>query len=430
MSRLKFSIYGNCQVRPLSKILQCSTEFSLIYQEVFVAPLHLISQDEVDRFAKTIGNLDLFIHQPVSARLFQGTRLLGTERLLTCVRDSARVISFPVAYFTGYNPEAVYLRDKNGNAVVDGFCAYHDLNILKAYHHGMTWRECVSHIQKSAIYTSELLETNLADSLGRLRERERVTDVTISAFIEKNWREQRLFFNFNHCSNSLLLHEANQILHLLGLPTLDPAILTGRPEHLGDTRLFVYPHVRKYFALSFAEEPMQVSGRAFTLDDTIMAYFEYYSTRHELVRDNIDSYSRSSDATLSRIASYWTVPCCIRRWSGETSNPVQETLNNHSYGPEDKKWTLEAELQRKDAQIRDLMLRFNNLQFELDMIKSSTTWRVASRLRPIINRVLSTSYYCKLGLIGMRIILNEGWRSFFRRARFWLRNRGQPPYFK
>ena len=120
----------------------------------------------------------------------------------------------------------------------------------------------------------------------------------------------------------MLLHEANQILHLIGLPSLDPSILAGCYELLGDIRLFVYPDVRKHFALSFAEDGIQLGKRTFPLDYAIRAYFDYYSTHPELVQHNIDFYSRSSDATLSRIASSDLLPtnaskdlqAAARRW--------------------------------------------------------------------------------------------------------------------
>jgi hypothetical protein len=328
----------------------------------------LISAEEEKRFHEILSNLDLFMYQPVSAAYGGNSRNLGTEFLLTHLKDSSRAVSFPVAHFTGYNPETVHLLRKNGykDSLSDGFYNCHDLNILKAYHHGMSWQECLSYIQKSAIYTSEVLETNVADSLSRLRERERETDVKISDFIEKNWRKQHLFFTYNHCANSLLLHEANQILHLLGLPSLDPSI-PGSWELLGDIRLFVYPDVRKHFDLSFAEEVMRIFGRTFTLDHAVRAYFDYYSTHHELVQENIDFYSRSSDATLSWIASYWPVP-----------------------SPK-----LQSSLQEKDAQIRNLTpssegksRRINNLLSEFHTIRSSIAWTVARKLHTYINIVL------------------------------------------
>ena len=187
MSRLKFSVYGNCQVTPLRQILQSSTKFSQIYEYVYINPVHLISQNEEERLHENLRNLDLFIYQPVSATYGGNSRKLGTESLLTLLKDSSQAVSFPVAHFRGYNPEHIQLmrQDSHKDFLSDSFRNCHDLNILKAYHHGMSWRECVSYIQKSGIYTSELLETNLADSLSRLTERERKIDVKISDFIEK-----------------------------------------------------------------------------------------------------------------------------------------------------------------------------------------------------------------------------------------------------
>src|SRR4030043_375212 len=105
MSRLKFSIFGNCQAPPLRQILQSSTEFSQIYEYVLIKPVHLISQNEDQLVHETFRNLDLIIYQHVSAVYGGNSRDLGTESLLTQLKDSSRAVSFPVAYFTGYNPE-------------------------------------------------------------------------------------------------------------------------------------------------------------------------------------------------------------------------------------------------------------------------------------------------------------------------------------
>ena len=165
----------------------------------------------------------------------------------------------------------------------------------------------------------------------------------------------------------MLLHEANQILHLIGLPSLDPSILAGCYELLGDIRLFVYPDVRKHFALSFADEVMHIFSRTFTLDHAVREYFDYYSKYPELVQYNIDFHSRSSDATISRIASYWPMPY-----------PKLQS------GP-----------QEKDAQIRNLTLSseeksrsINNLLSEVYVIWSSITWRFARKLHIIMNILL------------------------------------------
>ena len=192
MSRLKFSVYGNCQNHPLSLILRCSTEFSSIYEELPIKSIHLLSPDEDEGVQETVRNLDLFIYQPVEANYRGNFRKLGTKFLLGYMKNDATAISIPVAYFTGYNPETIYLRDNNGGVVTGHFSDYHDLNILKAYHHGLDWQECISYIQMNEIYPLEFLKTILSNNLAELRKRESVIDIKVSDFIEKNWRQQRL----------------------------------------------------------------------------------------------------------------------------------------------------------------------------------------------------------------------------------------------
>jgi Polysaccharide biosynthesis enzyme WcbI len=412
MSRLKFAIYGNCQIGPLAEVLQHSVEFSQNYENVFVTPVNVISQDEEDRFAETIRGLDLFIHQHVLSGTLRGIRRFGTDRFLTRLKGGARAISFPSAYFTGYNPETIVWKDEKGDNLSDSFCNYHDLNVLNAYYHGLSSQECVSFMRETD-YGPEFLQANVADSLDRLRDRERQIDVRISAFIEENWRKERLFFGFNHPSNSLLVHEANQILDRIGLPRLDASLLTGRPQYMAENNdvLFVYPSIRRHFALALAGEEILIRGQVYTLEEAVQGYFEYYSAHPELAQYNVHRYENSSDATLSMIASRWSAPC-LGRWSVAGAS----TWSLHSQGDGARLKELMLRLEEKNRVIGDLQSRLDNLQsslgtlqskvddlqprlqalqskvlgveHELDTVTSSTTWRIAKRLHAVVDRAL------------------------------------------
>jgi hypothetical protein len=431
MSQLKYAVYGNCQIDPLIRILALSTEFSRIYENTPVTAVHRISQSEETQFAATVRNLDLLIHQPVAPAIYGSTRRLGTDHLVTWLKSGARAISFPSAHFTGYSPETIVWKDGNGNNVWDSFCNYHDLNILNAYYHGMSRRECISYVLEGVGYGPEFLEANVADSLDRLRQRERQIDVTISDFVDENWRRERLFFGFNHPSNSLVLHEANQILDMIGLPKLDPAALAGCPEYMAEKNdvLFIYPVVRKHFALGFAEEAIQVRGRTYTLDDAVRGYFDYYSTHPELVQQNIHRYENSSDATVYAIVSCWTT----------------RGLNRVAAAGASRK---DSKLEEQDVRIKDLLLRLeeknrvianlqsglehrtsrvDNSQREPDTMERDASAGVPGRLRPIVNRLLPAGtrrrYYGRLVSAGIRIIVNEGWGAFLAKTRAWVRAR-------
>ena len=68
--------------------------------------------------------------------------------------------------------------------------------------------------------------------------------------------------------------------------------------------------------------------------------------------------------------------------------------------------------------------RINYLESYIQDVHNGIMVQIMSRFRVIIDKLLRPGTkprnYYELGLTGMRVILNEGWRSFFRRAREWL----------
>ena len=85
-------------------------------------------------------------------------------------------------------------------------------------------------------------------------------------------------------------------------------------------------------------------------------------------------------------------------------------LNIHTKG-------LETSLRVKDSQLHQLQTS----------LQTSIVMQLLSKYRRVIEKLLRPStrrrYYYELGLTGIRVILNEGWRSFFKRAKDWLRFR-------
>jgi len=81
---------------------------------------------------------------------------------------------------------------------------------------------------------------------------------------------------------------------------------------------------------------------------------------------------------------------------------------------------LRNELQDRDSQ-------FKALEPQMQQIQHSIVMQILSKYQRVIKELLPPStrrgYYYELGLTGIMVILNEGWRSFFRKlkARFWLR---------
>ena len=89
---------------------------------------------------------------------------------------------------------------------------------------------------------------------------------------------------------------------------------------------------------------------------------------------------------------------------------------------------LEASLQEKAAQIHSLESQIHNLEYQIhsresqiQQIQQSIPMQIVNRYQRVIERLLRRGsrrrYYYELGLTGIRVILNEGWRSFWHKFR-------------
>ncbi len=100
--------------------------------------------------------------------------------------------------------------------------------------------------------------------------------------------------------------------------------------------------------------------------------------------------------------------------------------------------SLETNLQEKVAQINSLKYQIDSLKYQIDsleyqihsleyqmqQIQRSIPMQLVNRYQRVVERLLPRGtrrrYYYELGLTGIRVILNEGWKSFFRKVRLWL----------
>ncbi|MBM3165934.1 MAG: glycosyltransferase [Chloroflexi bacterium] len=95
---------------------------------------------------------------------------------------------------------------------------------------------------------------------------------------------------------------------------------------------------------------------------------------------------------------------------------------------------LNGALQTKDTQINELNgalqakdTQINELEAQMQQIQRGIIMQLVSRYQRVIGKLLRPGtrrrYYYELGLVGIRVILNQGWRSFFLKFGKWLRGR-------
>lgn len=283
----KAVIIANCQGAALVNILKRVPSFDEKYEIIQLPPIHLLTDKDEEKVVQSLNSADLFLYQPISESFGK----YSSDNLLKYLKEEAVAISFPVVYFTGYNPETIYLKDTQGKKATIGF-EYHDLNILSFFNQGFTVEETVKKIQKPEFYSVEFIEKNIKQSLSSLREREEGIDIKVLKYIEDNSHGKRLFVSMNHPVNELLYEVVSQILIKVKLADNSADFLLSSPfnkELLGRNKLFVYPSIKKYFNIE-TEYDVIMENKEYSLSDYIKVCFDLYEDNQDIVSYNLELY--------------------------------------------------------------------------------------------------------------------------------------------
>ncbi len=91
--------------------------------------------------------------------------------------------------------------------------------------------------------------------------------------------------------------------------------------------------------------------------------------------------------------------------------------------------SLEASRREKASQINGLESQIHSLESQLHQIQQSIPMQLVNRYQKVTEKLLRSGTrrrrFYELGLSGIRVILNEGWKSFFREVAAHLRRKGR-----
>ena len=236
--RKKFYVYGNCQARPLARALNESKAWRKEYNlAADIIPVHKMDRSNISNFHRIIKTVDVFIYQNVS-NTYDET--LSTEYLLKLLKPSCESISFPSAFFKGYNPEIVYIKNKQGQKIPSPTGGY-DFLLLHEY---LTQNKKVStfHMNygKLNYLSTSFLDEYLGITINELNQREEKLNIRVVRFIEDNWSSSQLFHTVNHPANKLLFYLANEILKFLKFPLLTKQESSKEYEFQGWSKIPLY----------------------------------------------------------------------------------------------------------------------------------------------------------------------------------------------
>jgi len=278
-------IIGICQLEAVSKILLQLPAFRALYPETKVYLVFALEAEQMERILREeVPQADLIISQPVS-RSYKGNPIFSTGVLRASLREGARHLVVSNCYFTGYDPAPFQTTGLDGETIHKNRMSYYPALALPALleqsdvfsAHASNGKNTLT-LEQSYIkaardwcnpeaYTSEEVEKNAAASLHALREREKrvfeenfPVDVTISDFIEKEWRRQHLFHTYNHPTNALLFELTRRVAAAAGVPWSWDTEEVSQKELLGEATIPPPPSVYLQGGFTFPYPPFVLNG--------------------------------------------------------------------------------------------------------------------------------------------------------------------------
>jgi hypothetical protein len=289
---LKLLILANCQATALGKICAeiTGTQSEPIFEVMPCAPVFELGSEHGDYLLDQVKRCDVLLYQPHG---------LGQHAPAWRSSDNwkqlapGRCISFQSLYFSGYCPELIYLKDVQGGRLNGGFCDYHDQRIVDCFLDGFPASKTRTEFQDIQL-GADFIRTNAENSLLECarREEEQELDIRLSGFIREKYRQQHLFFTFNHPSNAVLIEVCRQLLGMLGIDA--ERIPEPKRELLSYDRFPINSETRSALSLRFDSPPdYRVQNQVFDPSGMVNRYYQVYEQHRDEVRADRTAARRS-----------------------------------------------------------------------------------------------------------------------------------------
>lgn len=269
-------IFGNCQSVAIREMLKVKT---VGIDWIDFPRVDEISKKDVERLHQEIKEADYIFLQRVNDE-YRNSLGVGTNTLTKLA--NVQVFTFPSIYWNGYNPELCYFKNLDGSTI-PGFYGYHNKVIYYCYMMGATVEETLSFLNSQ----DAILEIDdISLSFETLREREGTLDVKVSDYIERNYKERRLFHTINHPDNALLEYVCDELMLKANIKAkvhnLNPS-----KEYLGFTRYPILPAVNRALKLNFKDgQGYLIKDEKIDSENLVRRFFDFYNNNREILSFN------------------------------------------------------------------------------------------------------------------------------------------------
>lgn len=266
--------FGNCQIEFLENQIYKMSSFKDDYVIIRMPAVHLMGEEEKKHGLNNdlLKAVDLFIYQEVHDVQKYGE--LITENITRCLSDTCIKLCIPNCFFKGYHPQMIknerntMLHPKYNEG---GIVPYGDSVLQECFEANMDIDALEMYMYSDDCISKSMINDNLAFTFRELKRREQVCDITISDFIESNYKEKYLFYSPSHPANIVLHELGKRILDKLGYNTKDFIYSENQAEN-NKFEVLIYPVVKKTLGLSFDKETFYFCSSLCQHRDTLLGY--------------------------------------------------------------------------------------------------------------------------------------------------------------
>lgn len=272
MSKLKALFIGNCQTSGLKTFLSHSLQFSDTFESKWYANWQLV-KNKSSIPMKDVQEADLFVYQPLRPEYgCYSTDPTIEGSIGHYVNEKCIKITHPYVFSSSLWPIVQAGKNQNrwfGNESID-----------KLLNNGLDKGEILDLFYNNKIDWE--YKKRFEHSIQILKNKESITDIKISNFIEKNFKNQLLFLIPQHPTSIIFLNLSNQILEKLNMKKLNESIIkTVNDLEIEDStydsksKMFpLHESVINDFELNFGKEYLQDSKNFY--EQRLLTYLQNF----------------------------------------------------------------------------------------------------------------------------------------------------------
>lgn len=298
MNTLRVAISANCQGGPIGNLLGLMSDQVEISHVTIV---HRARDDDSEDALKAFEAADFILAQKVADNY--PCSFVRTNELRD--RYGPKVLSWVNLYYSGYNPEMVYVRDSRRIPMNGPLGDYHLKPVIESYQDGQSIDHAVarlSDLDYNALHYSGSGEASLTE----LKQRDADTDVKIVDYVERRLPAAKQFHTFNHPSLDLLIELAARMAHAMGASVQRRPSAGMLPEPLGMIMAPLNPQSRR--ETGFTAEPAPLTFRGVPLEWSEGGCMTLRGPKLYSVDETVENYYRRYDLDPDAIAAVQVHP--------------------------------------------------------------------------------------------------------------------------